>query len=89
MNKILVFFGMLLLIADMFHGISGARAVVLPYFRHPRYLLRRPLLFAQAVPIADMDGYLSGTIIMTQKRSQPDIDDFDYVDDFDPTQVFL
>ncbi|VDK78724.1 unnamed protein product [Onchocerca ochengi] len=80
---------MLLLLADMLHGISGSRAIVLPYFRHPRYSFRRPLLVAQAVPIADMDGYLSGTILMTQKRSQPDTDDFDYVTDFDPTQVFL
>lgn len=32
--------------------------------------------------------YYRGAMLLTKKRSQPE-NDFDYVDDFDPTQIFL
>ncbi|KAM3719665.1 Collagen alpha-1(XXIV) chain [Dirofilaria immitis] len=92
MKKILALVGMSLLIAEIFHGSGNVRAVVLPYFRHQRYPsrheLRQSLLVAHAVPVDDMKRYLSGRMLITQKRSQPDTD-FDYVSDFDPTKIFL
>ncbi|KAK6103334.1 hypothetical protein QQG55_12085 [Brugia pahangi] len=89
MHKILAYFNMLLLIAVILNDSKNIGAVIVPYFRHQRHpfreVLRQPLLI---VPVADRDRYLSGTMLMTQKRSQPD-NDFDYADDFDPTQIFL
>ncbi|KAL3993941.1 hypothetical protein ACH3XW_19705 [Acanthocheilonema viteae] len=94
MRKILTFFGMLLLIAEMFDDNNCVRALMpYPYFRNQRYQpfrgkLQPPLLLIRTLPIAAMDHYLKGTVLTAQKRSQPD-NDFDYVDEFDPTQIFL